>query len=240
MAAKNLTMTFNFFSIMKISAFISDLDGTLLDVRERSIQAHVQAFQHIGYEVQTDQVRLYFYHSFDVKELLRRLNIVLEEAEFAQYIEGFRKAFFGNWQASQVIPGVFEALELLQDHSGYLRLITSRHAIEATRREVRHFGLSKFFDSIFTLGDLAKSENQKKIPLFPYLPQRRRLLQLALQGVELNGSVWVLGDAPGELEAAKSFGYKTIGVLTGHGTKDSLTPFADYILDSVAEIVQLI
>ncbi|MDO8055230.1 MAG: HAD family hydrolase [Candidatus Hermodarchaeota archaeon] len=225
---------------MNISAFVSDLDGTLLDTRERSIHAHVRAFQHIGRDVDAEQVRLYFYNSFDVKELLLRLNIELDEFEFDDYIEGFRKAFFGNWKFSQVIPGVFEALELLQDHTGYMRLITSRHAIESTRREVRYFGLDKFFDSIFTLGDLAKSENQKRVPLFPYLPQRRRLIRFALQGIEPNGSVWVLGDAPGELEAAKSLGFTTIGVLTGHGTKDSLMPFADYILDSAAEIVQLI
>ena len=225
---------------MKISAFVSDLDGTLLDIRDRSVQAHVHAFQKIGYDVTTDQVRLYFYHSFDVKELLTQFNIVLEEVEFSKYIQAFREAFFSNWQFSQVIPGVFKALDFLQDHAGYMRLITSRHAVESTNREVRHFGLDKFFDSIFTLGDLAKKENQRKIPLFPYLPQRRRLLRLALQGIEPNGSVWVLGDAPGELEAAKSLGFTTIGVLTGHGTKDSLTPFADYILDSAAEIVQLI
>ena len=225
---------------MKISAFLSDLDGTLLDIRERSIQAHVHAFQCVGHDVEVDQVRSYFYHSFDVKELLIRLNIVLKESEFDNYIRGFREAFFGNWQYSQVIPGVFKALELLQDKTEYMRLITSRHAIESTQREIRHFGLAKFFDSVFTLGDLAKSEKQKRIPLFPYLPQRRRLIRLALQGIEPNGSVWVLGDAPGELEAAKSLGFTTIGVLTGHGTKDSLTPFADYILDSAAEIVQLI
>lgn len=225
---------------MKISAFISDLDGTLLDTRERSIGAHVHAFQHIGYDIEADQIRLHFYHSFDVKELLLRLNIHLDESEFANYIQGFRDAFFGNWQSSQVIPGVFEALELLQDHAGYMRLITSRHAIESTHREVRHFGLNKFFDSIFTLGDLAKSENQKHVPLFPYLPQRRRLIRLALQGIEPNGSVWVLGDAPGELEAAKSLGFTAIGVLTGHGTKETLGPHADHILDSAAEIVQLI
>jgi phosphoglycolate phosphatase-like HAD superfamily hydrolase len=225
---------------VKISAFVSDLDGTLIDTRERSIHAHVHAFQHVGHDVEVDQIRFFFYHSFDVKELLVRLNIHLDESEFASYIQGFRNAFFGNWQSSQVIPGVIEALESIQDHAGYMRLITSRHAIESTRREVRHFGLNKFFDSIFTLGDLAKSENQKRVSLFPYLPQRRRLIRLALQGIELNGSVWVLGDAPGELEAAKSLGFKTIGVLTGHGTRETLAPHADHILDSAAEIVQLI
>lgn len=225
---------------MKISAFVSDLDGTLIDTRERSIQAHVSAFQHVGHDVTADQVRTYFYHSFDAKELLSQLNIKLDSFEFRNYIQGFRKSFFGNWQSSQVIPGVFKALELLQQHAGYMGLITSRHAIESTHIELRHFGLDKFFDSIFTLGDLANSENQKQIPLFPYLPQRRRLIRLSLQGIEPNGSVWVLGDTPGELEAARSLGFTTIGVLTGHGTTETLKPFADYILNTAAEIVQLI
>ncbi|MFX0168354.1 MAG: HAD family hydrolase [Candidatus Hodarchaeota archaeon] len=225
---------------MTISALISDLDGTLIDTRERSIQAHASAFQRVGYQIEIDTIRALYHYSFDANELFRHLNIRLSKSNFTRYLQGFKTAFYKNWRYSKVFPGVRKTLEYLREHVEYMRLITSRQGVESTRREVRHFGLDKVFDGVFTRGDLAQVEGKDQIPLFPYLPQRRRLLRFALQGVTLDGSVWVVGDTPGELEAAKSLGFTTIGVLTGFGVEETLKPVADYLLPSVAEIVQLI
>lgn len=223
-----------------LKAFLSDLDGTLIDTRERAIHAHSNGLQVLGYEVTPEQIRALYKYSFDSRDLLNRLNIHLSDGEFIQYIIGFRDYFFANWQLSHIIPGTFEALKQVQPLTEHMRLITSRQAIEQTRQEIHRFGLHQCFERIFTRGDLAQVEGKERIPLFPFLPHRRRLIQLALQDVKSEGDVWVVGDSAGELEAAKNLGFVTIGVLTGFGTTEDLKPFSNHILNSIAEIGQLI
>ncbi len=225
---------------MTITVFISDLDGTLIDTRERVIQAHVDGLQGIGYPVEATQVRSLYQFSFDARDLLSRLNLHLNESEFIKYLGGFRDSFYANWQLSHVFPGTIETLQTVQSQVKYMRLITSRQDMDKTRKEVRRFGLHRFFDKTFTRGDLAHAEGKDRIPLFPFVPHRRRLIQLALQDIEVDGEVWVVGDSMNEVKAAQSLGFVTIGVLTSYGTKDDLAPFARHIINSISEIVQLI
>jgi phosphoglycolate phosphatase-like HAD superfamily hydrolase len=225
---------------MKLKAFLSDLDGTLIDTRERAIYAHASGLHKTGYDVTAKQIRNLYRYSFDTRDLLTRLNIQLSESEFIRYIMGFREFFFSHAELSHVIPGTIEALEQLHPQIEHMRIITSRQDGEQARNEIRRFGLHKWFEKTYTRGDLAKAEGKDRIPLFPYLPQRRGLIQLALRDVKTEGDVWVVGDSAGELEAAKSLGCFTIGVRTGFGTNDDLVPFASHVFDSFKGIVQLI
>jgi phosphoglycolate phosphatase-like HAD superfamily hydrolase len=225
---------------MKLKAFLSDLDGTLIDTRERAIHAHSSGLHAIGFEITPDQIRNLYRYSFDTRDLLNRLNVQLSDHEFNNYLLGFREFFFTNSELSHVFPGTLNALEQIRPQTEHMRIITSRQDSQQARNEIRRFGLHKWFEAIFTRGDLAKTEGKDRIPLFPYLPQRRRLIRLALQDVKADGDVWVVGDSAGELEAAKSLGCVTIGVLTGFGTSEDLAPFASHVFDSFEGIVQLI
>jgi phosphoglycolate phosphatase-like HAD superfamily hydrolase len=225
---------------MKLKAFLSDLDGTLIDTRERAIQAHAQALRPLGYSISPHQIRNLYRYAFDSRDFLNRLNVHLSDADFIQYLTNFREHFFSHPELSNVIPGAPEVLSQLQNRTNHMRVITSRHDVQQTRQEIRRHGLHRCFEAIYTRGDLAQSQGKERVPLFPYLPQRRALIQLALQDVKADGEVWVVGDSVGELEAAKSLGCVTIGVLTGFGTPDDLAPFANHVLNSFAEIVQLI
>ena len=54
-------------------------------------------------------------------------------------------------------------------------------------------------------------------------------------------SVAVVGDNRHDLEMGRRAGVGLkVGVLTGNSTKDDLTPFADHVLGSVAEIESLL
>jgi phosphoglycolate phosphatase-like HAD superfamily hydrolase len=225
---------------MTIKAFISDLDGTLINTQERSIQAHAKALLDVGYTVEIEQIRALYRFAFDSRDFLNRLHIHLTDMAFRKYIRGFRDHFYKEWKSSQVIPGALNALQRVQSHVEHMRLITSRHLSAQTRYEVQRFGLHKYFEKVLTRGDLAHAEGKNQIPLFPFVPHRRRLIKLALQDIKSEGDVWVVGDSVGELEAARSLGLVTIGVLTGFGSLEDLTPVANHVISSIAEIVQLI
>jgi phosphoglycolate phosphatase-like HAD superfamily hydrolase len=225
---------------MKLKAFLSDLDGTLIDTRERAIHAHSNGLQAVGYTVLPSQIRSLYHYSFDTRDLLNRLNVHLSESEYIKYLSGFRKYFFSAIHHSRVFPATIHALKQLRPLTEHMRIITSRQDSQQAHQEIKHFELDSWFEDIITRGDLAIAEGQDRIPLFPFVPHRRRLIKLALKDVKIEGDVWVVGDSKGELEAAKSLGCVTIGVLTGVGTTDDLTPVATHVINSFADIVHLI
>ena len=225
---------------MKLKAFLSDLDGTLIDTRERAIHAHSSGLHTIGYTIHPDQIRRLYQYSFDARDLLNRLNIHPSETEFMKYLGGFREHFFSHKGHSKVFPGAIYALKQIQPLTEHMRIITSRQDSQQAQQEIRFFGLGKWFEKIFTRGDLDSANEKGHVPLFPFVPQRRKLIRLALHDIKAEGEIWVVGDSAGELEAAKSLGCTTIGVLTGFGTSEDLAPFATHVINSFAEIVHLI
>lgn len=221
-------------------AFISDLDGTLLDVRERTAQAHYTALRQAGYDIEINRIRALNRFSLDSRELLKHLNIELSRRDFSRYIRNLQHAFYSGWHYAKIVPGALEALKEIRLISKAMRLITSRHVTNITRLEVRKFGFDQYFDEVYTRGDLAQAEGVDMIPMNPFISHRRRLIQLAIRDVELNGAVWVVGDTAKELEAARTLGYITVGVLTGVAIREDLTHHANHIIDSIADIGSLI
>jgi phosphoglycolate phosphatase-like HAD superfamily hydrolase len=223
-----------------VRVLVSDLDGTLLDQRERTVYAHITALQCAGYDINGEKIRSLYHLALNAKELLTNLNIRLSQNKLSQYISNLQDAFNSGWRYTQIIPNVLEALTELRSRIRVMQLISSRRHAEDTRREVRKFGLDRFFDGIFTRGDLARDEGIERLPLYPFVPHRQRLIRLAIRDIRHEGDVWVVGDTSGELEAAKNLGFVTVGVLTGISAREDLVPFATHIIDSFAEIVQLI
>ncbi len=219
---------------------ISDLDGTLLDVRDRFIYAQVNALAEFGYTVTADQVYPLVEYTVDYDQFLGGLDISFSQKELIQYFLCVEQEFYKGWQYSFVVPGAIEGLKLVRPKVDALRLITSRAWIKETRQEVKHFGLDQVFDRLIcTRGDLAQSEGVSEVPLYPFNDHRQRLIQLAISDLENHNDVWVIGDSPNEMEAAKGLNYTTVGVLTGLHTTKALKPFCTYILSSVAEIDSL-
>jgi len=219
---------------------VSDLDGTVLDCRERIARAQVVALRAVGYEVDLERLVALYRFSLDSSQLLGVLGIHLSPRELARYYSVMDEEFYRGWRWSRVFPGALETLERLRPRMGGMRLITSRRRVQETRREFRAFGLDRVFDGLFTRGDLAQDERVGEVPLRPFVAHRRRLIRLAIRDLDHGGEVLVVGDTAGELEAARSLGFVTVGVLTGLADREDLEPYADHIIPSIAEIDRLI
>ncbi|MFX1319105.1 MAG: HAD family hydrolase [Promethearchaeota archaeon] len=220
---------------------VSDLDGTLLDVRDRFIHAQINALADFGYTVAIEQVVPLVEFTMDYEQFLGGLDIQLSPGDLIQYFMHIEQEFYKGWQYSFVFPGVIEALKEIRPRVNALRLITSRAWVEETRQEVNHFGLAALFDhQVVTRGDLARAEGVREVPLYPFLEHRQRLIQLAIADLKMTDDVWVLGDSPNEMQAAQGLGYTSIGVLTGFYTPEALDPYCTHILNSVADIGTLL
>jgi phosphoglycolate phosphatase-like HAD superfamily hydrolase len=220
---------------------VSDLDGTLLDVRDRFIHAQINALADFGYTVAVEQVTPLMEFTMDYEQFLGGLDIPFSKDDLDRYFVRIEQEFYKGWQYSFVFPGVIEALKEVRPRVEALRLITSRAWVEETRQEVNHFGLAVLFDhQVVTRGDLARAEGVEEVPLYPFLNHRQRLIQLAIADLETKDDVWVLGDSPNEMQAAQGLGYTTVGVLTGFYTPEALDPFCTHVLKSVANIGTLL
>lgn len=220
---------------------ISDLDGTLLDVRDRFINAQVNALSGLGFRITADQVSPLVRYTMDAGQFLEGLGLTLSQEQLIHYFVSIEEEFYRGWQHSQVFPGVIDALTEIRPNLDALRLITSRAWVEETRREVKLFGLDHIFDyPIFTRGDLARAEGKDEIPLIPYLAHRQRLIQFAIADIKPKSQVFVLGDSPNEMRAAQNLGYTAVGVLSGFFSQTELESVCDFVINSVADISQII
>ncbi|MFW9831572.1 MAG: HAD family hydrolase [Candidatus Thorarchaeota archaeon] len=220
---------------------ISDLDGTILDVRKRFVHAQINSLKFLGFDISPDDILPLVQFTMDASKFLGGLNLSLSNTQFREYILQIEQEFYKGWTHSYVIPGVIKTLNAIRPKLDALRLITSRAWLEETEREVERFGLNEVFDNhVYSRGHLARSEGVEEIPLYPFDEHRQRLIRLAIADLKNHGEVWVIGDSPEEMQAAKGLGYITIGVLTGFASKEDLAPYATYVLDSVADLDQLI
>lgn len=220
---------------------VSDLDGTLLDVRERFVQAQINSLRSLGFNVKAEDVYPHVQYTMDAPKFLQGLNLNLTNEQLLTYFNRIEQEFYKAWQHSFVVPGAIETLTEIRSRLTALRLITSRAWVEETEHEVETFGLDKVFDNhVFSRGHLARAEGVKEVPLYPFDEHRQRLILFAITDVKDQDEIWVIGDSPEEMHAAQGLGYNTIGVLTGFATKEDLTPYTTHILESVAELGQLL
>jgi phosphoglycolate phosphatase-like HAD superfamily hydrolase len=226
-----------------VPIIVSDLDGTILDVRDRFAHAQVNALASCGYTVTVDQVSpiMHLAYSMDYANFLGGLDISITQDKLVQYFSRIEEEFYKGWQHSFVFPGTIEALKAVRPRVDALRLITSRAWVEETRREVESFGLDQVFDRhVFTRGDLAREEGVNEVPLYPFSEHRQRLIKLAIADLDNQDDVWVIGDSTDEMQTAQKLNAITVGVLTGFFTKQDLKPFCTHIIDSIADISTLL
>jgi phosphoglycolate phosphatase-like HAD superfamily hydrolase len=226
-----------------VPIIISDLDGTILDIRNRFAHAQVNALASCGYTVTVDQVSPLMHLAFamDYANFLSGLDISITSDKLAEYFSRIEEEFYKGWQHSFVFPGTFEALKTVRPRVDALRLITSRAWVEETRREVEVFGLDQVFNHhVFTRGDLAREDGVKEVPLYPFFEHRKRLIKLAVADLDNQDDIWVIGDSTVEMQTAQKLNATTVGVLTGFSTKQDLEPFCTHILDSIADIPTLL
>ncbi len=220
---------------------VTDLDGTVLDVRERFVFAQINALGKLGFDISANDVYPLVEFTMEADKFLDGLGLSLTKEQLREYFDQVEEEFYQGWKYSFVFPGVIDALTQIRPRLEGLRLITSRARVEETEWEVETFGLNRVFDKqVFSRGHLARAQGVNEIPLFPYVTHRKELIQFAIEDLEKNDEVWVIGDSVEELRAAIELGFNTIGVLTGFTSAEKLTSFSNNILNSIADLIKLL
>lgn len=153
------------------------------------------------------------------------------------YIEYLQEEIRAENPEKYLLPGVENLLNLLSRQEDVkLGLLTGNYA-ETAKIKLGHFSIDHFF-AFGAYGDDAE-EREK---LLPFAMQRFK----ELTGTDVpQKHVWVIGDTPRDVSCAKPHRVRTIAVMTGFFSKESLAKEnPDYILrdfqdpEKVLQIIQ--
>ncbi|RWL48526.1 MAG: HAD family hydrolase [Mesorhizobium sp.] len=123
------------------------------------------------------------------------------------------------------LPGVIDSLRALHNRS-YRMGVATNDSTSGAEKTLATLGVAQLFDAAFGYDAVA---NPKPAP-------DTVVAFCDLTGLR-PGEIAMVGDNRHDLEMARAGGCGlAVGVLSGTGTRDSLAPMADVILDSVADL----
>lgn len=206
---------------MPVRSILFDLDGTLLD----SIPLILASFRHTltahGFEPGPDDRWL---ETIGRPLRSQLASVARDEAELDAMRATYRDYYVAHHDRYvRSFPGVFDALASLRDRGVAMGIVSGkvRRGIE---RGLRHTQLAEFFDVLVGADDLAEHK--------PHPAPLRR----AAEALGATDGIYV-GDAPGDMEAARRAGMEAVACLWGPFARKTLK--ADRYLSRPPEIAEL-
>jgi HAD superfamily hydrolase (TIGR01549 family) len=192
-------------------AVIFDVDGTLIDTVDLHAQAWVDALKHFGFEIAFQDIRSQIGKGGD--QILHGLLPPDAVEQKGEAIKDFRADLFKREYMSKVrafpgVRGLFEAIRA----SGQKAVLASSGTADEVEKYKDVAGIADLIDSATSSDD---AERSKPFP---------DIFQAALDKLSplsANEAV-VVGDTPYDAEAARNAGLKTVGVLSGGFSEESL------------------
>lgn len=215
-----------------IRGLLFDLDGTLLDSKERFYASYVQALRDFGLPEIT---RGAFERHYHLDELSHRLpeGKALQKDFWRRFLVNLTAA---NHETQFPIPGVPEALDRLREEGYAMAVATARLCPEASvRRELDHLGMLHYFDDVLSNARVAARGGWEEADS----ASKRVIIEEAAESLGLPPvQTAFIGDWVVDIRSAKEAGCGfTIGVLSSGfrpGILEAESP--DAILGSAAEL----
>lgn len=203
---------------------VFDLDGTLSDPAVGIGRSINHALAHYGYPtIPEAQVPQFIGPPLDVS--FGALTGSTAPDHLAELVAKYRERYADVGYTENILyPGIPEALEALATAGVSMGLCTSKR-VDFARSILRLFGLKQHF-RFLSGGDIG-------------VHKRQQLASLLSDG-PINAASIMIGDRAVDIEAAKSNGLRSAGVLWGHGSAEELTQAdPDALLRFPRELVDL-
>jgi len=206
----------------KIAGVLFDWDGTLVDSYLADSAAYLAMFRDMGIAWGLEDLAEHYSPNwYNVYRAAK-----LPEARWDEADRSWRRHYAKH--SPQLMPGAREVLEQIRPHHR-LGLVTSGDR-ERVTRQLREFRLTRMFRARVCGGDT----RMKKPHPAP--------LRMALRCMALRASACIyVGDAPEDLQMARSAGARAIAVLGPFPTEMRLRAAKpDYLLESIRELPELL
>ena len=194
-----------------IEAVIFDLDGTLVDSNELHVASWERAFRHFGKRFSLDQLRQHIGKGSD--QYLPEFLNEEEMKRFGKELDEYRSELFTKEYLPRVkpFPKVRELFERIKSDGKRIALATSSKTSE-----------SKIYKKLLHIEDLIDAEtNADDAEKSKPCPDIFEAALHKLDDPSPNEAI-VVGDTRYDVEAALKVGLKTIGVLCGGSSEQTL------------------
>lgn len=207
----------------EIQAVLFDLDGTIIDARERLLASCQQTFRQLDLR-DVDEATCW--------EAIRNYGLekLVPDSMRAQFFALLLDRYMAYPGQVRVIPGAAETLQFCRERGYRTAVMTARSSSpEEVRAELEGVGLASYIDVIKT---------QEGVPIMDVLDKARRLLDAIEElGIVPDRSIYI-GDSPDDISSARCAGLgRSIAVLSGGIRRELLAEREpDAILNSIEEL----
>lgn len=195
-----------------IKQIILDLDGTLLDIRQRHYQCYCDIVTQFGFS----PVPLEYYWQQHRSGLGTRK--ILQEMQATAIAEDFLKQWINIIEAKKYLsldtlfPKVFTVLQNWKNSGIELSLATLRHHKENLTWQLKHLGIDNLLNQVITI-DPASNKTDKA-----------GAVQEQMTHLVIEQALWI-GDTEADVLAAKTLGIKVCAVNSGMRSAEFLAAF---------------
>jgi phosphoglycolate phosphatase len=203
-----------------------DLDGTLIDSTEAILESFHNSFDIFDYPHPEDEkIKALIGHPLDV--MYRELGVEAEKIDtFVQTYKAHYREI--STQKTVLLENAKEAVVQAAEFAS-LGIVTTKTG-KYSRVLMEYFGLMEHFDVLIGREDVHKPKPDAE-------PILKALEHFHVKGKE---DIWMIGDTQMDLLSAKNAGIKSIGVLSGYDTKETLSRYSDTLFcDSLEAILHL-
>lgn len=199
---------------------ILDVDGTLLDVRKR----YLQSFKLVAPKANPQAIFALRARGVKAQEILAKtlgFNDLRANALRMKLMNSPKLL-----DLDSLLPNVLQFLKIARE-KGFIIVACSLRNKEHILKQLKRFGILRYFDSVFTHSYTKNSEELKK-ELFSCIIKK--------YGIK-KGKVVVIGDAVEELKAAKVIGVLGFAVATGLTSECELARYGQ-VFRGLSEILE--
>jgi len=163
---------------------------------------------------------------FTNEHILERIDHLRES-----YMKAMHQATANGDQFFEILPGVRETLQAIADHPRYHSALLTGNIEQAAYLKMKLVGLSEFFDLPGAFGD--ESHDRRDLPALAY-ERICKQLQVKLAPEQFI----VVGDTPNDIDCARHFGARALGVGTGrlYGVADLLACNPDAFVSDLSDV----
>jgi phosphoglycolate phosphatase len=216
-------------TVLKISNFIFDFDGTLVDSLKDVLDSLTLAFKKCGLTVSSlDTGKIM---QLQLREAIRSLAPDLTSKQTDRVIGRFKKIYDTiDYPNSRLMPTVTDLLTKLKDQSVGMYIVSNKRTVP-TLRILDKFALRHFFSGIFNPDMYGDGKRMTK----------SELLACALEEHSLSkNSTAYIGDSEIDITAAKENGLLSIIVKNGYGNVTTFKDQPDYTVHQIIGILNVL